>query len=574
MIRKSFRSFAFLIVILAVMLASCATPTQEPAPVQEPAAVVPATEVPATEVPVAAEPDSVLRVARLADHFNFFHPIEFQTGNQFQWFNCVFNTLIKVEADSKTVVPDLADSWEVSTDGTVYTFNLNKDASWHDGTPFTADDVVFTINWYANNSTIDSTGALASAYKGFQPKWKDVAGAKEAAGTTKAVSGVEKVDDHTVKITVSTVNAEFLTGLADAANIILPAHILKDATAADVATLPFTVGTPGVTIGTGPYKLTAFTADQLVELVANPDYFKGAPGIDRVVFKLFADPTQAIAQIESGDLDLAFRIPPAEYDRLGANPNLKVISAKNPGVFRFTINTTSAPWDKVEIRQAIAYAINKQAIVDSFYKGRAVVLYNHPGFKVYDDINKYDYDPAKAAELLKTGGYAGEPFNIVYDGTFPDAGAIMPLIQADLVGAGIDAVLAPTDGAQSFVAALAERSTWAAAIGIGGSEALTPDRTKQYYNPVASDTAGNSNYTNPRIFELWKAGVSTVDPAARDEAYHELALILNTDLPMIHLYSPNLVMASANTLGGGFDIHLNERETFMDVETWTLAPAN
>ena len=70
------------------------------------------------------------------------------------------------------------------------------------------------------------------------------------------------------------------------ANVILPAHILKDATAADIQTVPFTVGTPGVTVGTGPYKLTAFTPDQMVELEANPDYFKGAPAIDRIVFKL------------------------------------------------------------------------------------------------------------------------------------------------------------------------------------------------------------------------------------------------------------------------------------------------
>lgn len=539
--------------------------------------------VPAGAV-MAQDSGSVLRVARLADHFNFFHPVQFQTGNQFQWWNTIFNTLVNVESDSKTLAPALADTWEVSEDGTQYTFHLNPDASWHDGTPFTADDVVFTINWFANNSTLDATGALAPVYKGFLPKWGAVAGVTDAVGTlgsdgvtitpgTTPVSGVEKIDDHTVKITLDAVNAEFLTGLADMANVIMPAHILKDATAADIETLPFTVGTPGVTVGTGPYKLEAFTPDQSLEVVANPDYFKGAPKIDRIVFKLFADPTQAIAQLESGDLDLAFRVPPAEYDRLAADPDLNVISAANPGVFRITVNTTQAPWDKVENRQALAYAINKQAIVDSFYKGRARVLYNHPGFTVYDDINKYEYDPAKAAALLDAGGYAGEPFKILYDGTFPDAGAIMPLIQADLVAAGIDAQLVPTDGAQSFVDLLMTRSNWDGAIAIGGSEALSPDRSQQYYSPEASETSTNSNYTNPRIFELWTEGISTVDPAKRDAAYHELALILNTELPMVHLYAPDLVMVSTKGLGGGFDIHLNERESFMDVETWTLEPA-
>jgi peptide/nickel transport system substrate-binding protein len=289
------------------------------------------------------------------------------------------------------------------------------------------------------------------------------------------------------------------------------------------------------------------------------------------VFKLFADPTLAIAQLESGDLNLAFRVPPAEFDRLSAIDGLNVEAADNPGVFRIVIATEKAPWDKVEARQAIAYAINKQAIVDNFYKGRAKILSNHPGFTVYDDINTYDYDPAKAAELLATAGYAGEPFRIVYDSTFPDAGSIMPLIQADLNAAGIAAELLPTEGAEAYVAVFEDRTAWEGSIAIGGSEALSPDRSKQYYSESPTFQSG---YTNPRIFELWADGVSTGDPAARDAIYHELALILNTDLPMVHLYSPSLVMASTDRLGGGFDIHLNERETFMDVNTWTLEPAS
>jgi peptide/nickel transport system substrate-binding protein len=530
----------------------------------------------------AQDQETVLRVARLADHFNFWHPVQFQTGNQFQWWNTVFNTLINVDADSKTVVPSLADSWEISEDGTEYTFNLNPDATWHDGTPFTADDVIFTINWYANNSTLDEGGALLPSYLGFLPKWGALVGAADAAGAfdadgttvipgTTAVAGAEKIDDHTVKLTTSTVNAEFLTGLADMANVIVPKHILEGTTANDIQTVPFTVGTPGTTVGTGPYKLATFTPDQTVEVVANPDYFKGAPEIDRIVFKLFADPSLAIAQLESGDLDLAFRVPPSERDRLAADADLNVIAARNPGVVRIVVNTTTAPFDKPEVRQAMAYAINKQAIVDSFYKGNAEVLYNHPGFTTYDEINKYEYDPAKAGELLSAAGYAGEPFRILYDSTFPDANSIMPLIQADLVAAGIAAELVPTEGAEAYVALFNDRTAWDGSMAIGGSEALTPDRSRQYYS---TDPAIQSGYTNPRIFELWDAGISTVDPAERDAAYKELALILNTDLPMIHLYAPALVMVSDKDLGGGFDIHLNERESFMDVETWTLgAPA-
>lgn len=507
----------------------------------------------------SAQDGSVLRVARLADHFNFWHPVQFQTGNQFQWWNGVFNTLVNVEADSRTVTDSLAESWEVSDDATEFTFNLVQNATWHDGEPFTADDVVYTIDWYAQNAT---------AYEGFTPMWGAIAGAAEVEGTTDSVSGVEKIDDHTVKFTLAAPNAEFLVRIADMANVILPQHALADATADTVETLDFTRGTPGVTIGTGPYTLAGFVPDQSVELEAYPDYFKGAPNIDRIVFSMFADPALAIARLEAGELDLAFRVPPSEFDSLSAVEGLNVISAANPGVFRIVITTEKAPWSSVEVRQAIAHAINKQAMVDQFFGGRAQVLFNHPGFTTYDEIDRYEYDPAKAAELLAAGGYAGEPFRIVYDSTFPDAGSIMPLIQNDLIAAGINAELLPTEGAEAYVAVFEDRTAWEGSIAIGGSEGLSPDRSKQYYSET--NPAFQSGYTNPRIFELWAEGVASGDPAVRDIAYKELALILNQDLPMVHLFSQDLVMVATDRLGGGFDIHLNERETFMDVETWTL----
>jgi peptide/nickel transport system substrate-binding protein len=519
--------------------------------------------------PVSAQDEgSVLRVARLADHYNFFHPVQFQTGNQFQWFNTIFNTLVNVEADSKTVVGALADEWTISDDATEFTFNLNQDAKWHDGEDFTADDVLFTINWFAQQSTPE-----APAYKGFSPLWGQIAGAAEVSGTTDPVSGVEKIDDDTVKITLAAPNAEFLVRLADMANMILPEHALADATAANVESLPFTLGTPGVTIGTGPYKLTSFTADQQLELEANPDYFKGAPQIPNIVFKLFTDPggALAIAQLESGDLDLAFRVNPAEFDRLSAIEGLNVISAPNPGTVRIVFQTETAPWSSKEVRQAFYHAINRRAgIVDGFYGGRARVLNNPPGFEDYEDIDLYEYDPDKARELLTAGGYNGETFRLLYNQTFPDANAIMPLIQSDLQAVGVNVELVPTDNT-TYLENYNDRSTWDGFIAVGGSEALSPDRSEQYFPP---DGTTESGYTNPEIYELWAAGRATADPEARDEAYHALALILNEDVPQINLYAPDLVMVATDRLGGTFDIHLNERETFMDVEGWTLEPAS
>jgi peptide/nickel transport system substrate-binding protein len=503
-----------------------------------------------------------LRVARLADAYNFFHPVEDQTGNQFQWWNCIFNTLVTVSDDSKTITPGLADKWEASADAATYTFHLHPGVKWHDGVPFTAADVVYSATWFAQNP---------KAYKGFQPVWGQIKGAADIADKPDGkLAGIEAPDDNTIKITLTAPNSEFLVQMTDMANAIIPQHALKDATAANVETLPFTLGTPGVTIGTGPYKLTAFTAKQSVELTANPDYFRGAPKIPKIVFKIFADSALAIAQLQSGDLDLVFRVPPNEFDQLSKVPTLTVAPSPNPGILRIVFDTTLAPWDKKEIRQAFYTAINRQGICDNVFNGRCHVLVDHPGFKVYDDLNKYEYSVDKAKQLLAAGGYSGQKFRLIFDQTFTNSGAITALIQGDLEKAGVTVELMPLDTA-TFGTQSNTRGAWDGFIAVGGSEALSPQKTRQYYKPAPDGTKFQSGYTNPKIFELWDKGKSTTDAAAQDAAYHELAKILNEDAPMLNLYADDLVQVFTKKLGGGFKIHLNERETFMNVETWTLA---
>lgn len=541
---------------IALLTSACGNTATSTAPSAPPASGA-ATTAPSDAASPSAAGSTALRVARLADHYNFWHPVQFQTGNQFQWFSNVFNTLVEAESDSKTVVGDLAATFEVSPDASVYTFHLVDNATWHDGEPFTADDVVFTINWAVQNW---------DAFKGFLPAWIQIKGADAVLGTTNTPEGLKKIDDSTVELTLAAPNAGFLYAITDMANMILPEHALSSVTKADVETVDFTVGTPGVTIGTGPYKLAGFTADQSVELEANPDYFKGAPAIPSIIFKLFADPALAVAQLESGDLDLAFRVSPGEFDRLSAIDTLNVISADNPGIVRIVFKTEAAPWSSKEVRQAFYTAINRQAIVDDFYKGRAKVLINPPGFTEYPDLNRYEYNVDTAKQLLATGGYAGEPFKLLYNQTFPDASSIMPLIQSDLQAAGITVELVPTDN-ETYLTKYNDRTQWDGFIAVGGSEGLSPDRSAQYF---PKDGTTESGYTNPRIFELWAEGRATADPAAQDAIYHELATILNTDVPQANLYSPNLVMVASKRLAGGFDIHLNERESFMDVETWTL----
>ena len=146
----------------------------------------------------------------------------------------------------------------------------------------------------------------------------------------------------------------------------------------------------------------------------------------------------------------------------------------------------------------------------------------------------------------------------------------MPLIQSDLQAAGVTVELVPTDN-ETYLAKYNDRTQWDGFIAVGGSEGLSPDRSAQYFPKDGEDRVGLHEPQDLRA--LGGGSLDGRSRPAQDEIYHELAKILNEDVPQANLYSPNLVMVASKRLGGGFDIHLNERETFMDVETWTLRVA-
>ena len=260
--------------------------------------------------PVMAQgsPDTLI-ATRLSNFPTCFHPLCFQTGNQYMQLQLLYNTLVKVDADESTFLPDLADSWEVSEDAKSFTFKLNPDAKWHDGTPVTADDVIYTAATAAQMAETYTTNGTYSI-----GMWTAVEGAADVAGTTDIPSGLVKVDDHTVTFNLEAPNAVWLRTIVDPAYVILPKHIFEGMDAAAIqASDP--VNGKG-TIGSGPYKLMSFTPDVAIEYEANADYHKGAPGIPKLIFKLNVDPATAAAQLQSGELDMVFDLAPGDFDVL------------------------------------------------------------------------------------------------------------------------------------------------------------------------------------------------------------------------------------------------------------------
>lgn len=528
-----------------------------------PAAVPPAVAT-GTTAPPAAQPTTApsgggkattLQFDWIGDLTPLWHPSQYETFGQAVIFSLIFNNLVKLGDDLKTIVPDLAERWEVSKDATQFTFFLKKGAKWQDGAPFSAKDVVFTMTRSLLNPTLGVGNAMFESIKG---------AAEVKSGQADKLAGVEQLDDLTVRVTLTAPNAFFLTRMRDPENVIVPEHLLKDIKAAEIKTAPFTLKSP---VGTGPYKLVQYVTDQYVEFDANPDYFKGTPRITKLFMKRLK-PDVALAQLESGELDLALRLNPIDYERLAKVPTLNAIS--RPGVGQTSaVFATERIKDK-RIRQAIYYAIDRRGIVEGVFNGRARVLSLPPGFDEYPDLDAYPYNPSKAKQLLQESGFnLNAPFRIIYDQTYPGVPTYMPIIQQHLQQVGIKAELNPLDST-AFIARLQkQRDSWEMSMANGGDEGVTPDRTSIYYS--CTGPLKGSGYQNCDMDALFVQARSLADPAKRDEIYHKIAKILNDEVPQLSLWTPNDLHGASKKLGGGFKTLADPKSSFWNIETWTLS---
>ncbi|HVA87892.1 MAG TPA: ABC transporter substrate-binding protein [Candidatus Saccharimonadales bacterium] len=491
-----------------------------------------------------------------------FHPLNGQS-NQYMLFYLVFDNLVKLDTSDpalQTIVPDLADSWQISPDGTTFTFHLHPGVMWQDGTAFTAQDVVYTATWGAENF---------AQYQGFPPAWNYLQGAAAAAGTTKAVAGVTAPDPNTVVFKLAAPNAYFLRDLADAPNAIMPQHILNGMSATQILAGSF-IKSP---IGTGPYKFASINPGQDIEFDANPNYFLGAPKIAKIFYK-YETPDSALSDIQAGSLDLLLDGPPSEATTLASAPNVQIFKVPSPGIVSLTAQDDNPRWANPLVRQAMYYGIDRRGIVASVLQGNAKVLIGPPGFKEYSDLNTYPYDVAKAKALLQQANFDfSKPVKLIWSTDWPDNSAVVPVIVQQLDALGMNVVSEPlaSDPWTALVTDPTKRSTFDLDISTGGSEGLGPDRSQLYY--LCNQPVGVSiGYENCDMINLFNKAATIIDPTARDAVYHQLALIFNSQVPQLYLWSPLGIQVASKRLGGGFKgVPSFSRYVTMNAATWSVS---
>jgi len=367
-------------------------------------------------------------------------------GNSLVVAGQVTERLVGFEPGTTELAPALALSWEANDDATVWTFHLREDVNFHDGTPFNADAVVFNIERW---NDLDHPAGHRADGKVFAA-WNYAFGGPLGEGNLLAE--VEAVDEYTVRME-TTAPAPFMPSLWAA-----PYYQFGSPAAIEEAGVSY--GTPGYgPVGTGPFRFGEWLEGERVVLERNDDYWAGPAGTERVVFRGIEEPTARFAELQAGTIDIAVLLEADDLDFVEADSGLQTALAEaelNTGYLGF--HQTNTPLDDPLVRQAVAHAIDREAIIDAFYEGLGVVPEDHlpPVLFGHGQDWPYDYDPERAAELLAEAGYPdGFATEIWYMPVsrpyFPAPRPIAETVASYLADVGIDAELMTEDWATYLV---------------------------------------------------------------------------------------------------------------------------
>lgn len=418
-----------------------------------------------------------------------------------------------------TPQPYLAESWEVSEDGLTVTLNLVKNAKFHDGEPITSEDVAFSVEVIKANHPFKSM---------FAP-----------------VETVETPDEHTAILTLSQPHPALMLAMSGQLMSILPKHIYGDVPIEEVKAHPRNNEN---TVGSGPFKLVEFKSGEHVILERFDDFFiEGRPYLDRIVMRIITDPAARAIAYENGELDMgAFESLPRIINRLKGVDGLTVTpdgyGAIGP-LSWLAMNTQSGPLQDVRVRQAIAYAIDKNFVLNALMQGTAAESRTgiHPDSPFYKaDVPTYELDLDKANALLDEAGFPmtdGKRFDLTIDFGWPGVKPEVEFVKASLRRVGIEVE----------VRASADFPTWAKRMGSmdfdmswdtvfnWGDPVIGVHRTYDSTNIAKGVWSNTQGYSNARADELMAMAAVETDAEKRKALYAEFQEIIATELPVYHI---------------------------------------
>jgi peptide/nickel transport system substrate-binding protein len=420
----------------------------------------------------------------------------------------LYDTLLWVDDDGM-FQPALANDWEVSEDGSEYVFHLRDDVTFHNGEPFNADAVVFS--WERAKE-----------------------GGFEYSNLWQLATTVEKIDDYTVKIATDGPDALFLTTVADNWAIIPPKYFEE-------------VGQAGFDehpVGTGPFVFVEWVKGDRIIMNANPNYWQeGTPKIETLIFRPIPESATRVAAIQTGEVDIVTRLSSEEATSLLGVPNVTIIKYPVERVYYIAFNNMTTgvgqPTEDARVRQAMNYAVDVDAIIDSLFDGFAkpAIGLVSTGELGYDDAEPFGYDPDKARDLLAEAGY---PDGFTMDMACP-AGAythfeeVCEAVAGYLGEVGIVINLEIMESGHYWDLEAAKQlpplfgDSWSATM---------MESYRRLIGALGGADAAYSSWSDDWIIDMLGQIKSTVDQEERAKLYGELQVYMREDPPFIYLYEP------------------------------------
>ncbi|HEY9104009.1 ABC transporter substrate-binding protein [Chitinimonas sp.] len=438
----------------------------------------------------------------------------------------IFNRLVEFERGATNVLPGLAERWEISPDGLVYTFYLRKGVKFHSNESFkpsrdfNADDVVFTFERMGNREH-----PFRKAYPAEFPFFTSM-------GLEANVAKVEAVNPLTVRFTLKNVDAAFIADLAMGFASIHSAEyadfLLKTGKPAQIASAP---------IGTGPFVLKSYQKDAIIRYAANKDYWnKAETKLDNLIFAITTDSAVRVQKLKAGECDIAFQPKPADLVAIKDDPKLLIKSQAGFNLGYLAFNVTRKPMDKLEVRQALDMAINKKAILEAVYQGTGLAASNPmPPTQWSYNKNLKDpaYNPAQAKTLLTKAGVSNMEINLwampVQRPYNPNAKLMAEMIQADWAKIGVKANIVSYEWGE-YLKRAKKGEVDTGMFGWTGDNG-DPDN---WLNQLSCDAVGAGNYAqwcNKGFDELIAKGKRTTDVKKRTEIYMKAQELFKKEMP-------------------------------------------
>jgi peptide/nickel transport system substrate-binding protein len=469
--------------------------------------------------------------------------------NSMKLLGAIYDTLVRFKPGGFELEPALATSWDLSADGMLYTFKLRQGVKFHDGTDFNADAVKFTYD-----RLLDPTSPYA-----------DTGPFPFAPGYYGSIAETIVVDPSTVQFRLKRQDSALVDAFTLNTGRIVSPQAVKSARA----------GFAQNPVGTGPFKFVSWDHNVRISLTANTDYWDGAPALSQLIFRPLADEQTRITEFLSGGVDVIFDVPPDNIEQVKATPGAIFAHQPGPHVWWVTLNTKRPPFDNVLVRQAVNYAVNKDALTQDILKGTGTPSVGPipPAitWAYTSDVTQYGYDPDRARALLQQSGVL-TPINITFWVTESGSGMQSPktmgtAIQADLAAVGVNAQIQTFEwGAflNKYGAGLGEEAAMAELSWMFDSGDPAHMLPNNLYGPSCSPKGFNGGcYQNSTVDDLMNSALTVTDRDQRGAIYRQIQKIVADDAPWIFVDNQIQNMAIATRVSG-LELHPSFYMTFLN----------